>query len=180
MKKALTLILCCALLIGVIGRAAAQTDDLSIRIAELENEIRQIQKEIDILVAGGTLSAPEEAAIDPALLHGMNEPVATSEGEFTLLNAKVTKDMNLVLTFKYRNTTEEEVSIRNYSFFARSADGWILDSVSNYDNPMDGSVEPGEELTGDVFFEYSGAAPYRISYEISRYLGDVVAWELNE
>ena len=110
----------------------------------------------------------------------MNEPVATSEGEFTLLNAKVTKDMNLVLTFKYRNTTEKEVSIRNYSFFARSADGWILDSVSNYDNPMDGSVEPGEELTGDVFFEYSGAAPYRISYEISRYLGDVVAWELNE
>lgn len=180
MKKALTLLLCCALLIGVIGRAAAQTDDLSVRIAELENEIRQIQKEIDILVADGTLSAPEEAAIDPALLHGMNEPVATSEGEFTLLNAKVTKDMNLVLTFKYRNTTEEEVSIRDYSFFARSADGWILDSVSNYDNPIDGSVEPGEELTGDVFFEYSGAAPYRISYEISRYLGDVVAWELNE
>ena len=29
MKKVLTLILCCALLIGVIGRAAAQTDDLS-------------------------------------------------------------------------------------------------------------------------------------------------------
>ena len=100
MKKALTLILCCALLIGVIGRAAAQTDDLSVRIAELENEIRQIQKEIDILVADGTLSAPEEVTIDPVLLHGMNEPVATSEGEVTLLNAKVTKDMNLVLTFK--------------------------------------------------------------------------------
>ena len=105
----------------------------------------------------------------------MNEVVPTANGEFTLKRATVESGI-LRIVFSARNTTGASVEISTADFSVENSEGIRLLPEAACTGPFRGTIFPGEELSGNLCFGFSGDAPLRVTYELS----DAVVWELTK
>lgn len=192
MKKSFLLVLLAICLFTV--PVLAQTDELSLeeRVTNLELLVTQLSVKIDDLlltldnqvVAEPTTeevpASNEPVKSDPTMIHHMEDVVLTSMGEFTMLSATVNKEGVLDIKFRMTNTTDEMLDISSWNFKVKNDDGLMLESDYSCKQRFDGMVLPGDKLTGSVCFQYIAPAPLKIYYEIDKYEGDIVVWELTE
>lgn len=182
MKKALGFLICLMLFVGIMTAVSAQSsaEALQTRIAEVEAAIERLQLEIERMVADGKLSEPKSVTINPELLNRMNDVIATSKGEVTLTDARITSQNELEFTIKINNNTESDVTLYESYFNVRNADGWMLDGTLSCTDGLSEPIGIGEEASRDLCYKLEGSAPFRFYFQAAQFDNEVVVWEITD
>ncbi len=172
MKRLILFVLIFMLALTIPAAAQSNADDLETRVIRLEQAVKTLR--LQLSERTGAPAGEAEHSAEPEI-HRMHEVVSTGNGEFTLNRATVESGI-LRIEFSMKNTTGASVEIITSDFSVENSEGIQLLPEAACAKPFWGTVFPGEELSGNLCFAFSGDAPIRVTYKPS----DAVVWELTK
>lgn len=109
--------------------------------------------------------------------------VVRVEHHTVTLNSAAVKNRILDANFTIENTGDQEIGISSLAnFTARDSDGVKLSNVLTDcgQTGLDGKVQPGQKVQGDVCWQITNATSFQVFYEASVLASGAAVWQVSQ